>query len=132
MFNIVRSQAAAHGRIRARLYGGGMLGPQQTDSSSPSSRKAKVVEKSPKLTPAKRARRPSEDVIAKRYIDLQKLREDVRRAISFGVHMHTHRAPRGLSSARIEIERQSSTGRIRYAFGRSVCSKINPQRRYQA
>jgi hypothetical protein len=97
-----------------------MLGPQQTDSSSPGSRKAKVVEKSPKLTPAKRARRSSEDVIAKRYIDLQKLREDVRRAISFGVHMYTHRAPRGLSSVRIEIERQSSTGRIRYAFGRFV------------
>jgi hypothetical protein len=45
--------------------------------------------KSPKLTRIKRALGRSEAGIAKQYLDLQKLREEVRQAeISFGVRMH--------------------------------------------
>jgi hypothetical protein len=52
--------------------------------------KAEVVVKSPKLTPTKRVRGCSEAGIAKQYIDLQKLREEVRQAeISFGICIHS-------------------------------------------
>ena len=52
--------------------------------------KAEVVVKSPKLTPTKRALGRSEAGIAKQYLDLQKLREEVRQAeISFGIRTHS-------------------------------------------
>jgi hypothetical protein len=52
--------------------------------------KAEVVVKSPKLTRIKRALGRSEAGIAKQYLDLQKLREEVRQAeISFGIRMHS-------------------------------------------
>jgi hypothetical protein len=52
--------------------------------------KAEVVVKSLKLTPTPRALERSEASIAKRYLDLQKLREEVRQAeISFGIRMHS-------------------------------------------
>jgi hypothetical protein len=50
---------------------------------------------SQKLTPTKWALRSSEAGIAKRYLDLQKLREEVRRTeISFGIRMHSPRGAR--------------------------------------
>jgi hypothetical protein len=52
--------------------------------------KAEVVVKSPKLTPTKRALGRSEARLAKQYIDVQKLREEVRQAeISFGIRIHS-------------------------------------------
>jgi hypothetical protein len=55
--------------------------------------KAEVVVKSPKLTPTKRALGRSEAGIGKQYLDLQKLREEVRQAeVSFSIRMHS---PRG-------------------------------------
>jgi hypothetical protein len=52
-----------------------------------SSRKAEVVMKSPKSAPTKRVSRPS-DSLTKDYLDLKKLREEVRRAEkSFGVRI---------------------------------------------
>jgi len=52
--------------------------------------KAEVVVKSPKLTQIKRAQGRSEAGIAKQYLDLQKLREEVRQAeISFGIRTHS-------------------------------------------
>jgi hypothetical protein len=48
--------------------------------------KAEVAVKSPKLTPTKRALGQSEDGIAKQYLDLQKLREEVRQA---EIRMHS-------------------------------------------
>jgi hypothetical protein len=54
---------------------------------------AEVVVKSLKLTPAKRALPRSEAGIAKQYIDLQKLREEVRQAeIKL---RYPHRQPQG-------------------------------------
>ena len=54
--------------------------------------KAEVIVKNPKLTPTKTARRPSEAVIEKQYLDLQKLREEVRWAeISFEARMRDDR-----------------------------------------
>jgi hypothetical protein len=55
--------------------------------------KTEIVVKSPKLTPAKRTLPRSEAGIAKQYIDLQKLREEVRQAeIKL---RHPHRQPKG-------------------------------------
>ena len=52
--------------------------------------KAEVVVKSPKLTRIKRALGRSEAGIAKQYLDLQKLREEVRQAeISLGIRAHS-------------------------------------------
>jgi hypothetical protein len=52
--------------------------------------KAEVVVKSPKLTQTKRALGRLDARIAKQYLDLQKLREEVRQAeISFGIRMHS-------------------------------------------
>jgi hypothetical protein len=52
--------------------------------------KAEVVVKSPKLTPTKRALGRSEAGIAKQYVELQKLREEVRQAeTSFGIRTHS-------------------------------------------
>jgi hypothetical protein len=52
--------------------------------------KAEVVVKSPKLTPTKRAPGQSEAGIAEQYIQLQKLREEVRQAeIRFGIRTHS-------------------------------------------
>jgi hypothetical protein len=51
--------------------------------------KVEVVVKSQKLTRIKRALERSEAGIAKQYLDLQKLREEVRQAeISFGIRAH--------------------------------------------
>jgi hypothetical protein len=52
--------------------------------------KVEVVVKSPKLTQIKRAQGRSEAGIAKQYLELQKLREEVRQAeISFGIRTHS-------------------------------------------
>jgi hypothetical protein len=58
--------------------------------------KAEVVVMRQKLTPTKWALRSSEAGIAEQYLDLQKLREEVRRAeISFGIHiMHSPKGAR--------------------------------------
>jgi hypothetical protein len=65
--------------------------------------KAEVVVMTQKLTPTEWALRFSEGGITKQYLDLQELREEVRRAeISFGSRMHTQRAPRDLSGVRID------------------------------
>ena len=56
MFEMDRGRAAAHGKIRARLYRGGTTDPTSNGLSSPCSR------------------------IARQYLDLQKLREEVRQA----------------------------------------------------
>ena len=53
---------------------------------------AEVVMKSPKSAPTKRAPSPLKAGVAKQYLDLQELREEVRRAeIRFGIRMHSRK-----------------------------------------